>query len=60
MDRGSKRFTELGLAASQLSDARWLEKLTVEPHLLRLPLVRNQNEVTVGAAPEIWKAWCAK
>ena len=60
VDRGSKRFAELGLGASQFSDARWLEKVTVEPHLLRLPLVRNQNEVTVGAAPEVWKAWCAK
>jgi arsenate reductase-like glutaredoxin family protein len=60
VDRGSKRFAELGLGASQLSDARWLEKLTIEPHLLRLPLVRNQNELTIGAAPEVWKGWCAK
>lgn len=60
VDRGSKRFAELGLAAGQLSDARWLEKLAVEPLLLRLPLVRCQNEVTIGAAPEVWKAWCAK
>ena len=60
VDRGSKRFAELGLGAGQLSDARWLEKLAVEPLLLRLPLVRCQNEVTIGAAPEIWKVWCAK
>jgi arsenate reductase len=60
VDRGSKRFAELGLGASQLSDARWLEKLNVEPLLLRLPLVRFQNEVTVGAAHDAWKAWCAK
>ncbi|HMA43365.1 MAG TPA: ArsC/Spx/MgsR family protein [Gemmatimonadales bacterium] len=60
VDRGSKRFAELGLGAGQLSDARWLEKLAVEPLLLRLPLVRCQNEVTIGAAPEVWKAWCAK
>lgn len=60
VDRGSKRFAELGLGASQLSDARWLEKLTLEPLLLRLPLVRWQNEVTIGAAAEVWKAWCAR
>ena len=60
VDRGSRRFAELGLGAAQLSDARWLEKLSVEPLLLRLPLVRFQNEVTIGAAPDIWKAWCAK
>ena len=60
IDRGSKRFAELGLGAAQLTDTRWLEKLSLEPLLLRLPLVRYQNEVTVGAAPEAWKAWCAK
>jgi arsenate reductase-like glutaredoxin family protein len=57
VDRQSKRFIELGLGASQLSDARWLEKLTIEPRLLRLPLVRWQNEVTIGAAPDTWKTW---
>jgi arsenate reductase-like glutaredoxin family protein len=60
VDRQSKRFAELGLGASQLSEARWLEKLTVEPRLLRLPLVRCQNEVTIGAAAEVWKDWCAR
>jgi arsenate reductase-like glutaredoxin family protein len=57
VDRQSKRFAELGLGASQLSDARWLEKLTIEPRLLRLPLVRWQNEVTIGAVPDTWKTW---
>ncbi|HEY6222275.1 MAG TPA: hypothetical protein VIW26_00705, partial [Gemmatimonadales bacterium] len=27
IDRGSKRYAALGLAAAQLSDARWLDKL---------------------------------
>jgi arsenate reductase len=60
IDRQSKRFAELGLGTSQLSDARWLERLTIEPRLLRLPLVRCDNEVTVGAVPEVWRAWCAR
>jgi len=58
IDRGSKRFAELGLQSAQLTDTRWLDKLAVEPRLLRLPLVRYQNEVTVGAAPDEWKRWC--
>lgn len=57
VDRGSKRFAALGLGATQLSDARWLEKLALEPLLLRQPLVRRQNDVTIGAAPEVWKTW---
>ena len=57
VDRDSKRFNELGLRYSQLSDERWLEKLSEEPLLLRLPLVRNGNEVLIGADEKIMKSW---
>jgi arsenate reductase len=57
VDRDSKRFDELGLQYAQLSDERWLEKLSDEPLLLRLPLVRNANQVVIGADEEIWKTW---
>jgi len=60
IDRGSKRFAALGLATAQLTDTRWLEKLALEPLLLRQPLVRCQNELTIGAAPQSWKAWVTK
>jgi arsenate reductase-like glutaredoxin family protein len=60
IDRGAKRFIELGLQAAQLTDTRWLEKLMAEPLLLRLPLVRHQNDVTLGAAPDAGKQWCGK
>ena len=60
VDRASKRYAALGLGAAQLSDARWLERLAFEPLLLRQPLVRFQNELTIGAAPESWEAWVAK
>src|SRR5438874_5867737 len=48
VDRDSKRFNELGLRYAQLSDDRWLEKLSEEPLLLRLPLVRHANQVVIG------------
>jgi arsenate reductase-like glutaredoxin family protein len=57
VDRDSKRFGELGLQYAQLSDERWLEKLSDEPLLLRLPLVRNANKVVIGADEETWKTW---
>jgi len=60
IDRGSKRFAALGLSTAQLSDTRWLEKLALEPLLLRQPLVRQQNELTIGAAPDVWKNWLTK
>ena len=57
IDRDSKRYLELGLQHARLSDERWLEKLVDEPLLLRLPLVRNGNALTVGLAEQDWKAW---
>jgi arsenate reductase-like glutaredoxin family protein len=57
VDRDSKRFNELGLRYTQLSDERWLEKLSEEPLLLRLPLVRNGNQVLIGADEKIMKSW---
>ena len=57
VDRASKRFDELGLRYSQLSDERWLEKLSEEPLLLRLPLVRNGNQVLIGADENVMRSW---
>lgn len=57
VDRDSKRFNELGLRYAQLSDERWLEKLSEEPLLLRVPLVRNGNQVLIGADESILRSW---
>jgi len=57
VDRDARRFGELGLAAARLSDERWLEKLSLEPLVLRGPLVRWQHELTIGAASDTWKEW---
>lgn len=57
LDRGSKRFAELGLGSAMLSDARWEAKLLDEPLLLVQPLVRHQHQVTIGDAEATWKAW---
>jgi arsenate reductase len=60
IDRDSKRFDELGLRYAQLSDDRWLEKLSDEPLLLKLPLVRNANQVVIGTNEATWKGWLEK
>lgn len=59
IDRNAKRFSELGLTSALLSEERWLDKLTLEPLLLRMPLVRHQQQLTVGPAEETWRAWVA-
>jgi arsenate reductase-like glutaredoxin family protein len=60
IDRESKRFEELGLRHARLSDERWLERLVEEPQLLRMPLVRHGNALTIGLAEGDWKTWMAK
>lgn len=60
VDRGSRRFQELGLMHATYSDERWLEKLVDEPLLLRMPLVRNQHQLTIGPAEDTWRQWTGK
>lgn len=57
VDKASKHFTERGLKYTQLSDDRWLEKLVAEPLLLRLPLVRNSNQLAIGPDETAWRSW---
>ena len=57
LDRDSRRFQDLGLQAARLSDERWLDKLCLEPEILRLPLSRWGKYLTVGAAETEWTAW---
>ena len=33
------------------------EKLLEHPELLRVPVVRNGRQATVGYCPEVWKKW---
>lgn len=59
INKDAKRFADLGLARAALSDDRWLEKLVEEPLLLRLPLVRFENHLSVGHAEQEWRGWLA-
>ncbi len=57
IDRESRRFADLGLQHAQLSEDRWIEKLVEEPMLLKIPLARCQNQLTVGVAEGEWEEW---
>lgn len=59
VDRGSRRFRDLGLPAALLSDDRWLDRLAGEPGLLVQPLVRSGERLTLGPADEEWRRWMA-
>jgi arsenate reductase (glutaredoxin) len=60
LDRDSKRFAQLGLGTAAYPDERWLEKLADEPLLLRQPLVRSGNNLSIGEAEAAWKEWVGR
>ncbi|MEN8374026.1 MAG: ArsC/Spx/MgsR family protein [Gemmatimonadota bacterium] len=60
IDRGSARYEELGLRAAHLSAERVLERAEEEPRLLRTPLVRWRQRLSIGHDPEAFKTWVAE
>lgn len=60
LDREGRRFEELGLRAARYGEEAWLTRLADEPMLLKTPLVRNDNKLTIGAAEVTWKEWVGK
>jgi len=57
IDKDSRAYAGLGLAHARYSDERWLEKLADEPMLLKVPLVRYQQQLTLGVDESTWAAW---
>lgn len=61
IDRSSKTYASLGLRHASFSEERWLDKLSDEPLMLRMPLVRQigpgAKGLTIGLAEEEWRRW---
>ncbi len=57
LDREGKRFAELGLRTALYSDQRWVERMADDPLLLRQPLVRYGQRLTVGVDEATWGRW---
>ena len=57
IDRDSKRFHALGLHAAHYGEDRWLDIASEEPLILRMPLVRCDNRVTLGHDEATWREW---
>lgn len=56
IDRDGARFRALGLRVSGDSPERLVERALADPRLLRTPLVRVGTRVTIGYAPDDWRA----
>jgi arsenate reductase-like glutaredoxin family protein len=57
LDETSRAYRDAGLGYLRMDDAAIVERLLGDVRLLRLPLVRNGNEVTAGRAETTWAAW---
>ncbi len=57
VDNESVRHRELGLKHAVFGDQRWMDLLVEEPLLLRMPLVRKGNDLSIGLAEAQWTAW---
>jgi arsenate reductase len=57
LDASSRAYRDAGLGYLRLTDGQIVERLLADVHLLRLPLVRHGNDVTVGRAEVTWTSW---
>ena len=59
IDTESKAWIDAGLKYFKLSDTELLQRIERDPNLLRLPLVRCVNRLSVGRDEDAWKAMLA-
>ena len=56
LDTEGTAYVDAGLKYLKCSDAELLGRIEREPKLLRLPLVRSGNKISIGQDDESWKA----
>jgi arsenate reductase (glutaredoxin) len=57
LDATARPYQDQGLAFLSLDDAGIVARLHADPRLIRLPLARHGNDVTVGPAETTWASW---
>jgi arsenate reductase len=55
VDTEGKAWTDAGLKYMKMSDSELLAKIERDPLLLRLPLVRCANKLSIGSDQAAWK-----
>jgi arsenate reductase (glutaredoxin) len=59
LDQESTSYVDAGLKYLKVSNTELLGKIEQDPKLLRLPLVRSGNRISIGRDEEAWKAMLA-
>jgi len=57
VDTDGRAWRDAGLGYMRMDEAELAARLLSDQRLLRLPLVRDGNEVSAGVAETTWKAW---
>ena len=60
LDTDGRAYRDGGLAYLRLDDTEIIDRITADPGLLRLPLVRFDNEVAVGRDEATWQGWLTR
>jgi arsenate reductase-like glutaredoxin family protein len=60
LDTESKSYLDAGLKYLKVSDSELLKKIEDDPKLLRVPLVRGPNLISIGHDEMSWKTMLAK
>ena len=55
LDTDSKSYIDSGLKYLKLTDSELLGRIERDPKLLRLPLIRAANHVSIGQDEDAWK-----
>ena len=56
-DSSARAYVDAGMAYLSMSPDSAYEKLLRDQRLIRLPLVRAGNRLSVGLAEDEWRAW---
>jgi arsenate reductase-like glutaredoxin family protein len=59
VDNEGKAYVDTGMKYLKLSDAELLGRIERDPKLLRLPLIRAANRLSIGHDEDAWKAMLA-
>jgi Spx/MgsR family transcriptional regulator len=59
LDTEGKAYADAGMKYLKISDAQLLERIERDPNLLRLPLIRAANSLSIGHDEDSWKAMLA-
>jgi Spx/MgsR family transcriptional regulator len=55
LDKEGKAYLDAGMKYLRVGESQLLEKVQREPKLLRLPLIRSQNRLSIGQDEDSWK-----